>query len=67
MAESSILQDYEWMEFEEWIKIEYPDMFEEFIQLPKTLIDFISQHYSYLFQEFVDATRWQDKQIVYCT
>lgn len=59
------LKDYEWREFEAWIKSEYPDMFEEFDRLPKTLVDFIEARYSYLIQEYVDDVG--PPNVVYCT
>ena len=51
------LHDYEWIKFERWIKIEYPDMAEEFDCLPKTLADFIRERYGYLVAEYIESER----------
>lgn len=61
------LKDYEWREFEQWVRSEYPDMSEEFNRLPMTLVDFIEARYSYLIQEFLDDTGHSRPNIVYCT
>ena len=57
--------DYEYLEFYRWVKSEYPDMWEEFEKLPKTLVDFIEARYPYLIQEYVDDIG--PPNIVYCT
>ena len=53
---TAILSDYEYREFEAWVKVEYPDMNVEFNELPKTLMDYIEARYPYLVKEYVEDT-----------
>jgi hypothetical protein len=67
IREINHLRNYEWRELEQWARSEYPDMSEEFDNLPKTLIDFIEARYPYLIQEYSEASGHGHPNIVYCT
>jgi hypothetical protein len=61
------LQDWQWREFYNWAKIEYPDAVEEFERLPKTLMDFVEACHPHLIREFIDSGCGIMRQTTYFT